>query len=153
MKTKHLLLTIPLILILLTLPFLKDHSTILFFAYASPSDAYGNDITYVEVWENDTLKANYTLSGGSLRVNASNTIKFVVGIKFNSTLASSQSEAISYTQILMNITGIWTNQELNNTSCSLDSGFYWLKEEGTLSPNTLNEGQTYDWSVLYKAYY
>jgi hypothetical protein len=153
MKTKHLLLTIPLILIFLTLPFLKDHSTILYFAYASPSDAYGNDVTHVEVWEDDTLKGNYTSSEGSVRVNASKTIKFVVGIKFNSTLASSQSEAINYTQVLMNITAIWTNKELNNTSCTLANGFYWLKEEGILSPNTLSEGQTYDYSVLYKAYY
>jgi len=153
MKTKHLLLTAPLIAILLTLPFLKNHVTILYFAYASPEDAYGNDITHVEVWEDDVLKANYTSSGGSVQVDASKTIKFIVGIKFNSTLASSESEAISYTQILMNITGIWINKELNNTSCTLANGFYWLKEEGILSPNILSEGQTYGCSVLYKAYY
>ena len=153
MKIKHLSLTIPLILIVLISLLMQDNSTIFYFAYASPEDAYGNDITHVEVWEDDVLKANYTSSGGSLRVNASKTIKFVVGIKFNSTLASSESEAISYTQVLMNITGIWNNQELNNTSCTLSNGFYWLKEQGILAPNTLTEGQTYDYSVLYKAYY
>ena len=153
MKLKHLLLTASLIAILLTLPFLNDHATILYFTYASPEDVYGNDITHVEIWEDGVLKANYTSSDEVVRVNASKTIKFVVGIKLNSTLASSQNEAIEYTKILMNITGIWTNKELNNTSCTLANGFYWLKEEGILSPNTLSEGQTYDCSVLYKAYY
>ena len=88
-----------------------------------------------------------------MRVNASKTIKFVVGIKLNSTLASSQSEAVNFTKILMNITGIWSNKELNNTSCTLSNGFYWLKEQGILAPDILSEGQTYDYAVLYKAYY
>lgn len=152
-KLKKIITLTVITILSLILLYPQNSMTTLHFAFASPSDSYGNDLTFVEVWEDDVLKANYTSSGGSLRVNASKTIKFVVGIKFNSTLASSETEAISYTQVLMNITGIWNNQELNNTSCVLNSGFYWLKKEGILATNTLTEGQTYDCSVLFKAYY
>ena len=152
MKVKNFLI-IPLILILLTLPFLNNNATILFFAYASPSDVYGNDIKYIEVWEGDTLKANFSSSGGTIRVNASYIITFNVSICINSTLVSSGSEAVSYTAVYMNITGIWTNVELNNTSVVLNGSFYYLIEKGVLNAGTLSEGQTYDCSVLYKAYY
>ncbi|MGP3705246.1 MAG: hypothetical protein ACKD6O_08160 [Candidatus Bathyarchaeota archaeon] len=117
-------------------------------------DSYGNDITFVEVWEDASLKANFTSSGGSVSVNASKQIKFVVGAKFNSTLASSQSEAVNYTRVYMNITGVWTNVLLNNTGVSGPSGgFYWLSWEGILAPNTLSEGQTYGCSIVYQGYY
>ena len=116
-------------------------------------DSYGNDINYIEVWEGDTLKANFTSSGGTVRVNASKLIRFVVGIQFNDTLASSTAEAIDYTRVYMNITGVWTNMELNNTSCQLSGSWYYLKEEGNLTAGTLSEGETYECSVLYQGYY
>jgi len=115
-------------------------------------DSYGDDINYIEVWEGDTLKANFT-SGGTVKVNASKLIRFVVGIQFNDTLASSTAEAIDYTRVYMNITGIWTNMELNNTACQHSGSWYYLKEEGNLTANTLNEGETYECSVLYQGYY
>jgi len=115
-------------------------------------DSYGDDINYIEVWEGDTLKANFT-SSGTVRVNASKLIRFVVGIRFNSSLAGSNQEAIDYTRVYMNITGVWTNEELNNTSCQLSGSWYYLKEEGNLTANTLSEGETYECSVLYQGYY
>ena len=116
-------------------------------------DSYGDDINYIEVWEGDTLKANFTSSGGTVKVNASKQIKFVVSIKFNSSLASSNTEAVDYTKVLMNITGIWTNEELNNTSVVQSGDFYFLKEEGILASDTLSEGETYECAVLYQGYY
>ena len=116
-------------------------------------DSYGDDINFIEVWEGDTLKANFTSSGGTVKVNASKQIKFVVSIKFNSSLASSNTEAVDYTKVLMNITGIWTNEELNNTSVVQSGDFYFLKEEGILASDTLSEGETYECAVLYQGYY
>jgi len=116
-------------------------------------DSYGDDINYIEVWEGDTLKANFTSSGGTVKVNASKQIRFIVGIQFNDTLASSTAEAIDYTRVYMNITGIWTNVELNNTACQHSGSWYYLKEEGNLTANTLSEGETYECSVLYQGYY
>jgi len=116
-------------------------------------DSYGDDINYIEIWEGDTLKANFTSGGGTVKVNASKQIKFVVSIKFNSSLASSDTEAVDYTKVLMNITEIWTNMELNNTSVVQNGDFYFLKEEGVLASDTLTEGETYECSVLYQGYY
>ena len=116
-------------------------------------DSYGDDINYIEVWEGDTLKANFTSSGGTVKVNASKLIRFVVGIQFNSSLAGSSQEAIDYTRVYMNITGVWTNVELNNTACQHSGSWYYLKEEGNLTANTLNEGETYECAVLYQGYY
>lgn len=116
-------------------------------------DVYGNDINFVEVWEDTALKLNFSSSGGTVKVDAGKTLKFVVGIKFNSTLASSSDEAVSYTRVYMNISGVWVNKELNNTSVVLSGGFYWLKEEAILAANTLSEGQTYECSILYEGDY
>jgi len=150
MKKKLLLVAVPIALLVLALfGYSNDGFVSLVFA----ADSYGNDIKYIEVWEGDTLKANFTSSGGTVRVNASNTITFNVSICINSTLASSTSEAVSYTAVYMNITGIWTNVELNNTSVVLNGSFYYLIEKGVINAGTLTEGQTYDCSILYKAYY
>jgi len=148
MKKQILLVAVPIaLLIVALLGFSHDGFVSLVFA------AYGNDLKYIEVWEGNTLKANFTSSGGTVRVNASNTITFNVSICINSTLVSSSAEAVSYTAVYMNITGIWTNMELNNTSVVLNGSFYYLIEKGVLNAGTLSEGQTYDCSVLYKAYY
>lgn len=134
--------------------FRQNSGTWLVFA----ADVHGNQIDFIEVWEDTVLKANFTSGGETVSVNASKQLKFVVGIRFNSTLASSQSEAVDYTRVYMNITYngnfVWQNKEFNNTSVSGPSnGFYWLKEEGILPPNTLSEGQTYACSILYQGYY
>jgi glycerol-3-phosphate dehydrogenase len=125
------------------------------------ADSYGNDINFVEVWQyNETawnLLANFTTTGGSVRVHDSWVMNFTVGIKVNSTLVSSSAEAISYTRVYMNITDggtIWNNVELNNTACSLVGSYYYLTEQGhwnaTGKPSA---GVTYACSILYQAYY
>lgn len=126
------------------------------------ADAYGDQINYVEVWQwNGTayvLRANFTSTGQSVRVEDNHVIKFVVSIKFNSTFASSQAEAISYTRVYMNITNggtIWNNEELNNTECTGPTGnFYYLKEEGIWnSTGKPVAGVTYACSIVYQGYY
>ena len=122
--------------------------------YASPGDAFGNDIKFIEVWEGSVLKANFTASGGSVRVNASKAITFNVTIWFNSTLANSQSEAVSYTKVLLNITGIVTNAELTNVKVSGPvGGFYILVERYVVAAGTLSEGQSYACTFKYQGYY
>jgi len=157
---RKILLTIPIIVLLLTLT-LWNNSVNIRVVFASPTDVYGNDINYVEIWQfNGTtwvLKANFTASGGSVRINDNQQVKFNVGIRLNSTLASSTAEAVSYTRVLMNITFdgtfVWQNVELNNTSCVLVGGFYYLVETGTWNTNLPVAGKTYACTVLYQAYY
>jgi hypothetical protein len=109
---------------------------------------------FIEVWEGSILKANFTSSGGSVRVNASKTVTFNVTVCFNSTLASSQFEAVQYTRVLLNITGIVTNAELSNVKVvGPVGGFYYLTEQYTVAANTLTEGQTYVCSFKYQGYY
>lgn len=147
------------LIIIITLSFLPSPFTAIHLAYCA--DSYGNDINYIKVWQyNGTawnLLANFTTTGGSVRVHDSWVTNFTVGIKMNSTLVSSTAEAISYTRVYMNITDggtIWNNVELNNTACSLNGDYYYLTEEGhwneTGKPVT---GVTYACSILYQAYY
>jgi len=122
-----------------------------------PTDIYGNDINFIEIWQYNgthyTLKANLTNSG-TVRVEDNKPIKFIVGIKFNITLATNTQEAIDYTKVLMNITSIWQNMELNNTSCISGTNFYFLKEEGIWNQTGYpKQGESYECSVLYQAYY
>jgi len=122
--------------------------------YANPGDAYGNDIKFIEVWEGSVLKANFTASGGSVRVNASKAITFNVTIWFNNTFASSQSDAVSYTRVYLNITGVVTNAELTNVKVSGPvGGFYILVERYVIAAGTLTEGQTYECTFKYQGYY
>jgi len=145
-------LLIPLICILLILTcFVKPRMITISLVFAQTE---GN-IQYVEVWQlegsNYVLKANFT-EDGSVSVNGSQWFKFVVCHRFNSSYANNEQEAIDYTKILMNITSIWTNKELNNTSCTLNGNWYILKEVGYLN-QTLNEGETYQCTILQKGYY
>ena len=121
--------------------------------YGSPADSYGNDILSIAVYEDNVLKANFTSSGGTVRLNASKTITFNVTICFNITLASSQTEAIQYTRVYLNITGIITNAELTNVKIWQNSNFYYLIEKYTINPNTLSGGQTYACTFKYQGYY
>ena len=128
---------------------------------AFAADSYGNDINFIEVWQyngtNWNLLANFTVTGGSVRVHDSWAINFTIGIQINNTLVSSVSDAIAYTRVYMNITNggtVWNNAELNNTSCSLVGSYYYLTEQGhwnqTAKPVA---GVTYACSILYQAYY
>ena len=119
------------------------------------SDSYGNDINFIEVWQwqgsDYELKDNFTTSGGTSKVDEDQAIKLIISIKFNDTLASSEAEAITNSRIYMNISeGIWTNEELNNTSCSHSGDFYWLKENGVWNQSGYPVvGVTYDCQVDY----
>lgn len=148
-----------LMVIALVALFQSPHFTGIRLVYAA--DSYSNDIGFVEVWQYNTtawtMLANFTTTGGSVRIHDSWATNFTVGICINSTLVSSTSEAIAYTRIYMNITdggSVWNNAELNNTSCSLSGSYYYLTEQGhwnaTGKPET---GVTYACSVLYQAYY
>lgn len=156
LKRKFLVLTLILPLLLLSLLMMRNDTMIVYAA-----DSYGNDINFVEVWQHNgtayNLLANFTVTGGSVRVHDSWVINFTVGIKMNSTLVSSTSDAIAYTRVYMNITDggtIWNNVELNNTACSLSGSYYYLTEQGhwnaTGKPSA---GVTYACSILYQAYY
>jgi hypothetical protein len=151
---KKLTFGISLIVLLASLMILRfnDNSALLR-VYASPGDAYGNDIVSIAIYEDSTLKANFTTSGGSVSVNASKTITFNVTIEFSTSLASSQDEAIQYTRVYLNITGIVTNAELTNVACWVSGSYYYLIERYVINPGTLSGGQTYACSVLYQGYY
>jgi hypothetical protein len=131
---KRLLVAVPIVVLIFAL--LSYHNgTFLNLVYAA--DSYGNDINWVAVYQwNGTayvLRWNITSSGVTYRITDNQTTKFVVNIKFSSTLASSTVEAISYTRVYMNITDggtVWLNEELNNTSCTLVGSFYILNENG-----------------------
>jgi hypothetical protein len=152
MKVKLLLLTVFPILVLSMLIMMPRNLTNLY-VYASPGDAYENDIVSIAIYEDSTLKANFTASGGSVSINASKTITFNVTIKFSTSLASSQDEAIQYTRVYLNITGIVTNAELTNVACWVSGSYYYLVERYAVNPGTLSGGQTYACSVLYQGYY
>lgn len=123
------------------------------------SDSYGDDINFIEVWQWNSshyvLEANFTSTDQSCLIVENQPIKIIVSIKFNDTLASSEAEAISYTRVYMNISeGIWTNEELNHTSCFHSGDFYWLKENGVWNQTGYPvAGVTYECSVLYQGYY
>jgi len=156
LKRKFLVLTLILPLLLVSLLMMQKDTMIVYAA-----DSYGNDINFIEVWQYNgsawNLLANFTSTGGSVRVHDSWATNFTVGIQINSTLVSSVSDAIAYTRVYMNITdggSIWTNAELNNTSCSLSGSYYYLTEQGYWNETGKPvAGVTYACSILYQAYY
>jgi hypothetical protein len=151
---KRLIFGISLIVLLMSIMFFANDNFVVLRVYAGPGDAYGNDIKFIEVWEGSVFKANFTASGGSVRVNASKAITFNVTVWFNSTLAGSQSEAVSYTRVYLNITGVVTNAELSNVAVSGPvGGFYILVEQYVVAAGTLSEGQSYECTFKYQGYY
>ena len=130
-----------------------------FTVYASPGDSFGNDIVWIAVYQGGVLKANFSASGGSVRVDAGVQVDFVVCIRFNASLAGSQSEAVQYTRVLATISYgsgnyIWQDKELNNTSVAGPSGgFYWLREVGNWTSNLPQAGVTYTCTFKYQGYY
>ena len=159
MKAKLLVALISSFLLIIALLSLNGNFSLIQLVYAS--DSYGNDINWVAVYQwngsDYELRHNITSSGGTYRIYDNQTTKFVVNIKFNSTLASSSAEAISFTRIYMNITNegtIWNDAELNNTDCNLVGDFYILNENGVWnSTGKPTGGVTYACSVLYQGYY
>jgi hypothetical protein len=127
------------------------------------ADSQGNDITYCEVYQYNgsswNLVYNFTSSGGSTRIHDSWQTSFVVGTKFNDSLASSQSEASNYTEVYMNITAIggpsvWTNVVLNETSCTgPTSSYYWLTDIGNWTSSLPSPGVTYNCTIDFRPYY
>jgi len=154
---KKFLFLIPIVTLLCAFLMVQCDFTIFRLVYGS--DAYGNDIQFVEVHQYNgsawNLVHNFTSSGGSCRVHDGWITNFTVSIKFNSTFASNNEEAISYTRVYMNISeSVWTNEELNNTACSLVGSFYILEEQGCWNQTGKPEsGVTYECSVLYQGYY
>jgi hypothetical protein len=155
-KTKKTVL-IALALSTLLLALSEKQFTMVHVTFAA--DSYGSDINFVEIhqWNGTAyvLKDNLTATGGSVRVVDTQIVKFIVNVKFNDTLATDTTEAVSYTRIYMNISeSVWTNAELNNTSCSSSGGFYWIEEEGVWNQTGKPEaGVTYECTVLYQGYY
>lgn len=125
------------------------------------ADVHNNDILWVAVYQWNgsawVLRNNFTSSGGSTRIHHEQVVNFTVRIKLNSTLASSTTEAVSYTRVYMNITNggsIWTNEELNNTAATLSGDFYLITEEGIWNETGKPvAGTTYSCTVDYDAYY
>jgi hypothetical protein len=161
-KNKKYAIMPGIISIALVVALLSASSTWIRTAWCSPADSYGNDITYAEVWQHNgtawNLVENFTSSGGSTRIHDGWQVKFYIGLKLNSTLAASQAEAIDFTRVYMNITyiggSVWTNKELNNTSCSGPSGgFYYLEEEGLWNMDLPVAGRTYTCDVKAQFYY
>jgi len=156
---KHLCLSVPLIAILIFTIFSYSQMPILI-VYGSPEDDMGNDVVYVEIWQYNgsswNLQANFTNEGQG-KLNDNQQVRFLIMIKYNSTLASSENEAIQNTKVLMNITYnsnfVWQNTELNNTSCILADNFYWLKEEGNWTTNLPQQAITYNAKILYQSYW
>jgi hypothetical protein len=156
LKRRFLGLTLILSLLLISFLLVQDDTLIVYAA-----DSYGNDINFVEVWQYNgsayNLLANFTVTGGSVRVHDSWPTNFTVGIQINSTLVSSTADAIAYTRVYMNITdggSIWNNVELNNTACSLSGSYYYLTEQGHWNQTGKPvAGVTYACSILYQAYY
>lgn len=159
MKTKTILSAFLGALLVLAIFCFQDGTWLHVLVYGA--DSYGNDIISVEVHQYNgstwILIYNFTSSGASVRINHNQTTKFIVQVKLNSSLASSSEEAKSYTAVYMNIsydsTYVWQNEELNNTSCVLIGGFYYLYEWGNWTSNLPLEGEQYLCTIDYQQYY
>jgi hypothetical protein len=128
------------------------------------ADAQGNDITHVTIYQyNGTvwnLVENFTSSGGSERILDSQPINFEVYMKLNKTLASSDSEAKSFTRSNMTITRtdtsvlIWDNVPLNQSATiTSDATYYYLSFSGNWTSTLAVAGVTYNCTDVYQSYY
>lgn len=147
-------------LMLLTLSFLFVGNEPCLFVYGlGDPDSYGNVIVWhtVEQWNGSSwiILLNHTTSSNwTVRVAHETPTRFQVKWRLNNTLASSETEAVDYTWIYMNISTIWTNQNLTNTSHSSDANYYYGVELATWNQSGYPaSGVTYDVSTKYKAYY
>lgn len=118
------------------------------------ADASGNDICWSQVFQNNGTAfvelVNWTSSGGTQRINAGLEIRFVVQCKFNNTLVASTAEAVTYSNLTMNITYnagasyVWTEQPLNNTASVLSGSFYLVTWSGDWNSTLPVAGTTYN---------
>lgn len=126
----------------------------LFWAYGA--DAQNNDITYVEVWQNNgsyQLVYNFTSSGGSTTINDAQAIRFNVSMRCNSTTFPTSGDVLTYTSCYMNITYtgptyVWNNVSLNSTTPKLVGSYYYVVYQGDWNSSLPVAGTTYNCSVL-----
>lgn len=118
------------------------------------------DIDFINVFQSDgvdwVLRANFTSSGGSVRISDSQQVRFEVGYKYNKTLAGSEAYAYTNTTVTMNITtGIWNNVALNTTIVTgqSDATYYYLIRQGDWNVTLPVGGTTYTCTFLYRGYY
>jgi len=127
--------------------------------YANPEpDSYGNCINQINIYQwNGTaykLLTTETASNFELRVEDSKAIKIEVTVQLNSTLASSEQEAIDYTECTITIGTIVTEASMINTNCILQGDFYILTYEYEWNQAGYPQaGETYNVGIEYKAYY
>jgi len=152
-----LILSVALILIILMAVLPGSPFTVLVFA-----DSYSNDINNIEVWQYNgsawNLLANFTTSGGSVRIHDGYETSFIVQVKLNTSLASSASEAHSYTRVNMSITDggtIWPISTMLNDSGTPSSsgGFWYVKKLGNWTSSLPSPGVTYSCNATFQAYY
>jgi len=149
------------IFLLLTLILLltPSHFTLVKVSAIGNPDTYGNAIVWltVEQWDGvswDVLLNHSTAINWTVRVEDDTPTRFQVKWRLNNTLANSIAQAVEYTRVLMNITGIWTNKELTNVASSSDPNFYYGVERGVWNQTGYPQaGMTYDVTTRYEAYY
>lgn len=127
-------------------------------------DLHNNDFRNIAVYQyNGTatnLVKNFTATGGSERILDSQPIDFEVVVKLNLTLASSTSEAKTFTRANMTITRtdtsvkIWDNVALNQSATvTSDANFYYVTFLGNWTSVLAVAGVTYNCTTVYQAYY
>jgi hypothetical protein len=126
------------------------------------ADTYNDDINNIEVWQYNgsawNLLANFTTSGGSVRIHDGYQTSFIVQVKLNTSLASSASEAQSFTMSNMSILNggtIWPiSTMLNDTGTPSSSGGFWyVKKLGNWTSSLPSPGVTYSCNATFQAYY
>jgi len=163
MKQKIMLATLIGILAILTVFGIVerlDNTTYLFVLGIGTPDAYNNVIMNLTIhqWNGSIWNLLQTVStdtNWTQRVVDSQPINITVCWRLNNTLASSTNEAQSYTRVLMNLTGIWTDEELNATgSVTSDANYYYGYEFAYWNQTGYPQaGVTYDVATRYDAYY
>lgn len=126
------------------------------------ADIYSNNINNIEVWQYNgsawNLVVNFSTSGGSERIHDGWATSFIVQVKLNTSLASSASEAHSYTRVNMSIIDggtVWPiTTMLNDTGTPSSSGGFWyVKKLGNWTSSLPSPGVTYSCNATFQAYY
>ena len=156
-QTKKLLLFLLVgVLVLTTLTYVfRPHGAWINVAYAA--DSSGNAILWIRISQYDgggwVERVNSTASDFSILVEEAEAVKFQVGIRFNDTLAGSESEAVEYTRVYLNISTVVTNQELTNETISYTAPWYYLTETYTWNQTSYPvAGEDYACTVWYQGY-
>ena len=156
---KKTLLACGLLLIFCMASIINTQFQAMFIMTVYGADSYGNDITHITIYQNGSFLVNFTTSDGTQRVVDSLNMHFEVYIKINSSLVSSEAEAISYTRVNMTIqntngTYIWNNVALNSSgTADLIGAYYYHQKYGDWISSLPEAGITYNCSVVYQAYF